>query len=86
MDDDVQEASMERVVLAAVVSGASAAGAQAESPGTGYRLKLKDGHNQLVCAPETHGAAAAIIAQLPFLDASDVWTSLRAAGAACIKS
>jgi len=35
MDDDVQEASMERVVLAADVLGASAAGARAESPGVG---------------------------------------------------
>jgi len=36
MDDDVLESSMKRVVLAADVSGASAAGAQAENPGVGY--------------------------------------------------
>jgi len=86
MDDDVQEASMERVVLAADVSGASAAGAQAESPGVGYRLRLKDGHNELVRALDMNGAAAAIISELLFLDASEVWTSVRAAGAACLKS
>ena len=86
MDDDVQEASMERVVLAAAVSGASAAGAQAENPGVGYRLRLKDGHNELVRALDMNGAAAAIIAELLFLDASEVWTSVRAAGAACLKS
>jgi len=85
MDDDVQEASMERVVLAADVSGASAAGAQAESPGVGYRLRLKEGHNELVRALDMNGAAAAIIAELLFLDASEVWTSVRAAGAACLK-
>jgi len=36
MDDDVLDSSMKRVVLAADVSGASAAGAQAENPGVGY--------------------------------------------------
>ena len=82
MDDDVQEASMERVVLAADVLGASAAGARAESPGVGYR---KDGHTELVRALDMNGSAAAIIAELLFLDASEVWTSVRAAGAACLK-
>jgi len=77
---------MERVVLAAAVSGASAAGAQAENPGVGYQLRLKDGHNELVRALEMNGAAAAIIAELLFLDASEVWTSVRAAGAASLKS
>jgi len=72
MDDDVQEASMELVLLAADVSGASAAGAQAESPGIGYRLRLKDGHNKLVRALDMNGAAAATIAELLFLDASEV--------------
>jgi len=86
MDDDVQEASMEPVVLAANVSGASAAGAQAESPGVGYRLRLKDGHNELVRALDMNRAAAAIIAERLFLDASEVLTSVRAAGAACLKS
>jgi len=86
MEDDVQEASMERVVLAADVSGASSAGAQAESPGVGYRLRLKEGHNELVRALDMNGAAAAIIAELLFLDASEVWTSVRATGAACLKS
>jgi len=85
MDDDVQEPSMERVVLAAEVLGASAAGARAESPGVGYRLRLKHGHKELVRALEMNRAAAAIIGELLFLDASDVWTSLRAAGAACLK-
>jgi len=70
MDDDVHEASMERVVLAADFSGASAAGARAESPGVGYRLRLKDGHKELVRALDMNGAAAAIIAEHLFLDAS----------------
>jgi len=86
MDDDVQEASMERVVLAADVSGSSAAGAQAESPGVGYRLRLKDGHKELDRAPDMNGAASAIIDELLFLDASELWTSVRAAGAASLKS
>jgi len=33
-----------------------------------------------------NGAAAAIIAELLFRDASEVWTSVRAARAACLKS
>jgi len=86
MDDDVQEASMERVVLAADVMGASAAGARAESPGVGYPLRLKDGHKELVRALDMNGVAAAIIVELLFLYTSDVWTSVRAAGAACLKS
>jgi len=77
---------MERVVLAADVLGASAAGARAESPGVGFRLRLKDGQNELVRALDMNGAAAAIIAERLFLDASEVWTSVRAAGAACLKS
>jgi len=85
MDDDVQEASMERVVLAADASGASAAGARAESPGVGYRLRLKDGRKELVRALDMNGSATAIIAELLFLDASEVWTSVRASGAACLK-
>jgi len=85
MDDEVQEASMERVVLAADVLGASAAGAQAESPGVGYRLRLKDGHIELVSALDMNGAAAAIIAGILFLDASEVWASVRAAAAAFLK-
>jgi len=41
---------------------------------------------RLVRALDMNGAAAAIIAELLFLDASEVWTSARAAGAACLKS
>ena len=40
----------------------------------------------MVLALEMNGAAVAIIAELLFLDASEVWTSVRAAGAACLKS
>jgi len=86
MDDVVREASMEHLVPAADVLGASTAGTQAESPGDGYRLRLKDGHNVLGRALDMNGAAAAIIAELLFLDASEVWTSVRAAGASCLKS
>jgi len=85
MDDDVQEASMERIVLAPDFVGASN-GAQDENPGVGYRLKLKDGPIELVCALDMTGAAAAIIAELLLLDSSEVWTSVRAAGAACLQS
>jgi len=85
MADDVQEASMERVVLAPDFVGASKNGAQDENPGVGYRLKLKDGPIELVRALDMNGAAAAITAELLLLDSSEVWTSARAAGAACVQ-
>jgi len=55
MEDDEQKTSMERVVLPADFSGASAASAQAESPSVDYRLRLKDGHNESVRALERSG-------------------------------
>jgi len=86
MDDDVQDASMEHVVLAPDFVGASTNGAQDENPGVGYRLKLKDGPIELVRALDMNGAAAEIIAELLLLDSSEVWTSVRAAGAVCLQS
>jgi len=63
---------MERVMLSVNVSSAYAAGAQDESPGVGYRPRLKDGHNELIRVLEMNGAAAAIIAVLLSLDAGKV--------------
>ena len=86
MDSDVPEASMERVVLSAGAENVASGGALAESTVFGYRLKLKDGDNEVDRALDLNGAAATIIAELLFLDSSEVWTSVRAAGAACLKS
>jgi len=86
MDDDVQEAFMERVVLAPDFVGASNNGAQDENAGVGYRPRIKDGPIELVRALDMNGAAAAIIAELLLLDFSEVWTFVLAAGAACLQS
>jgi len=51
MDDDVNEASMERVVVAADAADVLAAGALAMNSHVGYRLKLKDGDQEV----ERHG-------------------------------
>jgi len=86
MDSDVPEASMERVVLSAGAENVASGGALAESTVFGYRLKLKDGDNEVDQALDLNGAAATINAELLFLDSSEVWTSVRAAGAVCLKS
>jgi len=86
MDSGVPEASMERVVLSAGAENVASGGALAESTVVGYQLKLKDGDNEVDRALDLNGAAATIIAELLFLDSSEVWTSVRAAGAACLKS
>jgi len=86
MDSDVPEVSMERVVLSAGAENVVSGGALAESTVFGYRLNLKDGDNEVDRALDLNGAASTIIAKLLFLDSSEVWTSVRAAGAACLKS
>jgi len=86
MDDDVNEASMERVVVATDAADVLAAGALAMNSDVGYRLKLKDRDHEMERALDMNGAAATIIAELLFLDPSEIWSSVRAAGAACLKA
>jgi len=78
MDDDVNEASMERVVVAADAADVLAAGALTMNSHVGYRLKLKDGDQEVERALDMNGAAATIIAELLFLDPSELWSSVRA--------
>jgi len=86
MDDDVKEASMEHVVVAADAADVLAAGALATNSDVGYRLKLKDGDHEMERALDMNGAAATIIAELLFLDPNEIWSSVREAGAACLKA
>jgi len=72
MDDDVDEASMERVVVAADAADVLAAGALATNSDVGYRLKLKDGDHEMERALDMNGAAATIIAELLFLDPNEI--------------
>jgi len=88
MDNDVKEASMERVVIATDVQNASEAAeltALATPGSVSYRLKLKDGAREMERALELNGAATYIIAEMLLLDATEVWTSVRAGGAACLQ-
>jgi len=88
MDSDVKEASMERVVLDSDVRngpGAPASAALAASANVRYRLKLKDGDREMERALDLSGVAASIISELLLLDIGEVWTSVRAGGAACLQ-
>jgi len=88
MDNDVKEASMERVVITTGVHNASEAAelAALAAPGSvSYRLKLKDGAREMERALDFNGAATSIIAELLLMDATEVWTSVRAGGAACLQ-
>ena len=87
MDNDVKEASMDRVVIATEAQNASEAAklATLATPGNvSYRFKLKDGAREIERPLDLNETATSIIAELLFLDATEVWTSVRAGGAACL--
>jgi len=88
MDADVKEATLERVVLAHGVNDTAPfpqPAALASGSNIGYRLRLQDGSQEMERALEMNGAASSIVGELVLLDASEVWTSMRAGAAACLK-
>jgi len=89
MDGDVSEASLERVVVATDAGNAMDSDAAVAVPGTsstGYRLKIKDEYREMERALDLSGVAASFVAELLLLEPSQVWTSVREACAACLKS
>jgi len=88
LDADVEEATLEPVVLAGGVNDAAKAevpAALGSASSIGYRLKLQDGDQEMERPLVLNGAAASIAEELLLLDPSEVWTSVREGAAACLK-
>jgi len=90
MDSEVERASMERIVS----TPASTAGEGvddgfsdpiAQDSNIGYQLILKEGDTRTDLRLDLSRTAAGIIAELLLMEPSEVWTSVRTAGALCLK-
>lgn len=89
MDVDIIEASLERVIVATdagIALVADAAVPDCETSSTRYGLQIKDREREMERKLESNAAVASIVADLLFFEPSQVWTSVRAACAACLKT